>query len=272
LTRDLANNPGQSGTLNVTLGVAADGSVKEATVRGASDPTHISNDVRTCIQSAVKNLLFTPAEKSSTIKYTITLGADPAPPGPPQRVLMGFPAFTVTRLHARYSKESLGEDLIFREATPIVGGREDYGAGKKQDTEAKPGSYNNFQARYVIRHPWGGEIKCANPVRGVWGGPPSGVAQPKTVAAKKLATVSRDGVTLASFLGPGNAVAPVVDPASTSTSPLDASASGDASDASERPRSACGCAVVGAPQPVTGGLASFALGLLFLARRRRLKR
>jgi hypothetical protein len=29
---------------------------------------------------------------------------------------------------------------------------------------------NNFQGRYIIRHPWTGEIACENP-RGQWGGP-----------------------------------------------------------------------------------------------------
>ena len=40
----------------------------------------------------------------------------------------------LTRLHLRYTKDSLPEDLVFHET---------------QDR-------NNFQARYVPRHPWGG--------------------------------------------------------------------------------------------------------------------
>ncbi len=31
--------------------------------------------------------------------------------------------WVLTRLHARYSKETLSEDLIFREAKPAMGGR-----------------------------------------------------------------------------------------------------------------------------------------------------
>jgi len=30
----------------------------------------------------------------------------------------------VTRLHARYTKESLGQDIVFKEAPAIAGGRE----------------------------------------------------------------------------------------------------------------------------------------------------
>jgi hypothetical protein len=38
--------------------------------------------------------------------------------------------FVVTRLHLRYGKEGLGEDLVFRQAPPIVGGREFVTDGK----------------------------------------------------------------------------------------------------------------------------------------------
>jgi hypothetical protein len=42
----------------------------------------------------------------------------------------------LTRLHLRYTRDSLPEDLVFQET---------------QDR-------NNFQARYVLRHPWGGSV------------------------------------------------------------------------------------------------------------------
>jgi hypothetical protein len=93
--------------------------------------------------------------------------------------------FVVTRLHARYAKDTLGDDLHFRPAPPIVGGRE----GMEQG--AKPDSTNNFQARYVIRHKWSGAVACANPRFGEWGGPPDG--QPSLpVPALDLAFAPRD--------------------------------------------------------------------------------
>ncbi len=83
--------------------------------------------------------------------------------------------FVVTRLHARYTKDALGEDLVFRAAPPIVGGRESVVDQKgKLEQGAVPASMNNFQARYAIRHPWTGAVKCKNPRRGIWGGPPGG--------------------------------------------------------------------------------------------------
>nr|CRH05239.1 Conserved hypothetical protein; putative signal peptide [Candidatus Magnetococcus massalia] len=44
----------------------------------------------------------------------------------------------VTRLHVRYEKENFPEDLMFQ----------------------MTGDKRNFQARYVLRHPWTGELKC----------------------------------------------------------------------------------------------------------------
>jgi hypothetical protein len=44
----------------------------------------------------------------------------------------------VTRLHVRYDREHFPEDLVFQET----------------------GDRQNFQGRYVIRHPWKGEVSC----------------------------------------------------------------------------------------------------------------
>ncbi|MDC0670526.1 DUF2330 domain-containing protein [Nannocystis radixulma] len=109
--------------------------------------------------------------------------------------------FVLTRLHARYGAESLGEDLVFRAAPPIVGGREVPGPEGKLEQGAVESTYgqNNFQARYIIRHPWQGPIECAEPRRGIWGGPPSGEAGGGTQVARDLAFVARDA-PLSTFL------------------------------------------------------------------------
>jgi hypothetical protein len=134
-----------------------------------------------------------------------TPNAPPAPlRAPPPRRFWGGGNFVLTRLHARYTKDSLGEDMVFREAASIAGGREFMGQGGKLEEGAVPYPMNNFQGRYAMRHPWTGPITCANPVRNRWGGPPSHVeasmrgTQPK--AATNLAFVKRGGVELASFL------------------------------------------------------------------------
>jgi hypothetical protein len=132
----------------------------------------------------------------------MTLGADVLPgvdtKGPD--VEWQLPGrFVLTRLHARYSKDVLGEDLVFREATPIAGGREVRRDGKSLEQGAAPDGSNNFQARYIIRHPWTGKVTCQNPRYGNWGGPPAGGGSQQPVAAKDLAFVDRTA-SLGSFV------------------------------------------------------------------------
>jgi hypothetical protein len=102
----------------------------------------------------------------------------------------------LTRLHLRYGKETLGEDLVFAKADPIVGGREHNAKDGKLENGSSKGTENFFQARYAIRHPWTGPIKCKNPVRGVWGGPPAGTASSPMKSAKDLAFAPRGSIDL----------------------------------------------------------------------------
>ncbi|MCS6900899.1 MAG: DUF2330 domain-containing protein, partial [Myxococcales bacterium] len=83
--------------------------------------------------------------------------------------------FTLTRLHTRYSRDTLGDDLVFRPAPPVEGGR----VGNAQG--AGPAGSNAFQARYVLRHPWSGLITCDDPHFGSWGRRPEGVESPPPV-------------------------------------------------------------------------------------------
>jgi hypothetical protein len=120
---------------------------------------------------------------------------------PPGRRWRPRTSFVLTRLHARYEKEALGDDLVFKEAPPIGGGREVRGADGELEQGTVQSGTNNFQARYAIRHPWTGPIECENPVRGRWGGPPSGVQRPSgPQAAAELGFKRRKEVKLANFL------------------------------------------------------------------------
>jgi hypothetical protein len=94
-----------------------------------------------------------------------TLGADVMPGGRPS-------GFVLTRLHYRYGKDELGEDLIFRAAPPIAGGRGTPDQWGRLLSGTQPSGRNQFQGRYAILHEWEGEITCDNPQRGRWGGPP----------------------------------------------------------------------------------------------------
>ena len=99
-------------------------------------------------------------------------------------------SMVLTRLHARYGK-TVTEDLVFKAAEPIVGGREFLQANGKLEERSRPDSINNFQARYAIRHEWTGPITCKDPVRGRWGGPPSGVTGGGVKPALDLAFAPR---------------------------------------------------------------------------------
>src|SRR5262249_48903432 len=78
-----------------------------------------------------------------------TLGSDVlAKPSGPVDPYDPKQAFVLTRLHARYDKTSLGEDLVFKAAPPIVGGREFLTDGKALEQGSRPDSLNNFQGRY----------------------------------------------------------------------------------------------------------------------------
>ncbi len=83
----------------------------------------------------------------------------PAAPSrpPPMRMRRPFfgggPSWVLTRLHTRYDKSSLTEDLIFRSAKPIVGGRSSWdGSALDHGATTTDGGTNNFQGRYIIRH------------------------------------------------------------------------------------------------------------------------
>jgi hypothetical protein len=128
----------------------------------------------------------------------LTLGRDVLPQGPGREAALWDPAeqFVLTRLHARYDKASLGEDLVFRAAKPIEGGREFDREGDGLSQGTKEAAFNNFQARYAIRHPWTGPVACSDPLWGQWGGPPSGPV-PAPAAAKNTAFLRRDETLLA---------------------------------------------------------------------------
>ncbi len=102
---------------------------------------------------------------------------------------------TITRLHVRYTKDALGEDLVFRAAPPLQGGNGWANGPNKHGATVVPNSQNMFQGRYIVRHRWAGDITCADPVFDRWGGSPGNVD-----GAKDLAFVARDGVSLASLV------------------------------------------------------------------------
>jgi MYXO-CTERM domain-containing protein len=199
----------------------------------------------------------------------------------------GFSGAILTRLHARYDSTTLTDDIFFAAADAVVGGRE-FVVDDKGNLEkgAVPSSYgNNFQARYAIRHAWTGPIKCQNPRRGVWGGPPAGVAgSTSPTAATGLASAPRGAVQYATFVtrgslefqvsaAPGVVIAPASDAGAPTTDDAGAIATDDAGATageagpstvpSVQPSSGHGC---GCEVPASGdGRANATYGLAGLA-------
>ena len=190
----------------------------------------------------------------------------------------------LTRLHARYGKE-IKDDLVFKQAAAIVGGREFLRDGLKLEEGARPDSNNNFQGRYAIRHVWDGPISCKAPVRGRWGGPWESIrsqiadgGQPK--AATNLAFAPRGAMALPTVVQQdipelalkASSTAAVTPPASGSGSAA-GSATGSApasnatgAGASAAKKKGCGCQADGGGAPA--GAAALLVGLALFGRRR----
>lgn len=128
---------------------------------------------------------------------------------PPMMPYYGSPpSYVLTRLHTRYDKQTLSEDLIFREAPPVVGGRANWDGGLgDQGAQVQQSGVSNFQGRYIIRHYWEGKVACKNPRYGVWGGPPNSGYNPggsgPVQAAQDLANAPRGKVSLPAVITSG---------------------------------------------------------------------
>ena len=82
-----------------------------------------------------------------------------------------FQNWVLTRLHTRYSRETLSEDLVFVPAKPVRGGRGSHGRSLEKAGAVDESKVNQFQGRYIIRNYWEGEVTCESPKYGIWGGP-----------------------------------------------------------------------------------------------------
>lgn len=162
--------------------------------------------------------------------------------------------YVLTRLHARYLKDALGEDLVFRAAPPIIGGNEVRDASGKLDHGSKPNQWNSFQGRYAIRHPWKGNVECPNPIRGVWG-PPPGQTRVEAKPAADIAFAPRGGVNLVSLLKEDVPALGIAIPGGPSDAPIFSEP-----DPTAKPSPvATGSAKPPPPPPAAGGCAACAV-------------
>jgi MYXO-CTERM domain-containing protein len=269
--QQLAFQPGLSGRVETRFVISAAGTVQTSMIASS---TLAQPRVEMCIAQATRRWSFPASDgvASVTLPFILTAVA-----GDPSFSTFGFGApspyqsFVLTRLHYRYGRDDLGEDLVFRAAPPIVGGREFPSENGSIEQGARPADANNFQGRYIIRHAWQGAIACDNPIRGRWGGPPGGSPAPTPMAAVNAGTAPRGRLSLASML-----VAPLpelgVDRSGAAPpAPQAAASPGEAPAASRQPAAptafGCGCRAVGASKAELPWLLVVA-SLLAIRRRR----
>jgi hypothetical protein len=258
-----------SGIAELTFTISEEGTVSEAEVTLPSPG--LSPRVVGCIRLALRRWSFPSAEGGVAHAHaavTLTSGLTGA-----NEPIAYANEFVVTRLHYRYERGGLGEDLVFRTAPPVAGGREvrnDAGALE----ETAPGYVNNFQARYAIRHAWQGAITCEHPVRGRWGGRPLGADPnaPFTGAAPTIApahAAPRVGAARSTLAIEPLVLTPVVDlglsgratasPPSTSATPAAGTAAAGTGASSTPGSSAPGSGTPGSGTPGSSAPASPAL-------------
>jgi MYXO-CTERM domain-containing protein len=190
--------------------------------------------------------------------------------------------FVHTRLHARYGK-TITDDLVFKAADPIVGGREFVVADGKLEEGAKKDATNNFQGRYAIRHEWTGPIKCDKPLRGRWGGPPADLnVTYKVQPAMDLAFVTRGQARLPELVKrdipeigvkatAAGGTEPTTDQAGSAAAPTDDKPTGTEYKAGKdgKGKGGCGCATGGGGAGQGAAMGLIALGVLAAIGRRR---
>ena len=173
--------------------------------------------IDTCIVAAIKRWRFPSGPGEARVQAPFFLSRD----------LSGGRSFVLTRLHARYDADTLGEDLVFRAAPAIANGSS--GGDGPFVQAARDSSDNMFQGRFIIRHPWAGAIDCAAPQRGHYGG-----ERPEnTLAVTGAAFAPRGGADVASLavtpivaLAEAAVAAPVVEKPAETAVPLAVTAGG----------------------------------------------
>ncbi len=109
--------------------------------------------------------------------------------------------WTLTRLHARYGKSGVDEDLMFSLQGNLIGGAGTAGRDQFDTAEEErhnPGAQRNrFQGRYIIHNVWDGAIECEDPVRGRWIGAGEPEAAPSRASTGEVADIP--GMSLDDF-------------------------------------------------------------------------
>src|SRR5262249_29409314 len=91
------------------------------------------------------------------------------------------------------------EDLVFREAKPVMGGRANWNgtSGDAGAQVSESGGINNFQGPNIITHYWKGAVPGKAPVNTRWAAPPANATgQTAPTRPKGVAPAARGRVAL----------------------------------------------------------------------------
>jgi hypothetical protein len=184
--REVRRDPDLRGRVKTKFTISKAGRVKDLQIRKNFKTPAVAQ----CMERQLRRIRYPISAAPTRVSHTFTIA-----PGPAVRRSSVPRDFVLTRLHARYTKETLGEDLVFEAADPLFGGR---GTPNKMGELSEKGGTtssdvrtNQFQGRYVILHPWEGALECQEPSRGLWDGRSS-----RAQAARDLADAPRGNVAL----------------------------------------------------------------------------
>ncbi len=229
----LSEKPGLSGTLALDVVVTGE----DVTAVTAKEPVAPAFD--TCAIAAANDADLT---RSGALSIDLV---------PMSREFLG--GFVLTRLRASFEAPP-EKDLSLRPARALEGGREEGPNGKPVQKVYWAETGNNFQPRYVIRHPWKGEVTCSRPQRGFWGGPPAG-EKPAPSASTTIARLDSVIVGGAPAL---TAFEIAYEPPRAAPSPPAPPSDGAPTDAAAAPLASS--APLGATAPVDEGCACHSVG------------
>ncbi len=252
-----------SANVELSFIINAIGRIEKVRV-GDVPPGPASAAMKKCFADTIESVRFPSGKGGGLTRVEIDLALRTGIPTPRASGMV------LTRLHARYDRDNLGDDLVFKQAPAIAGGQ---GGATPPSKEARPAGRNTFQGRYIIRHEWTGPIECDDPIRGRWGGPPADVdgSRGPTVARDlafaprgriELEQMVREPVTALSITPPPRAV---VDTATSRSNNAQGKKSATAPGDKRPPKRSLGCAAGGGDP----GLLGLVLALAVLIGRQR---
>jgi hypothetical protein len=253
---ELIRDPTVRGTQHLSVDLPGDGKNAKVKFRGMGGQ---GGSLAKCVQAKMPRWRWPATSDAKPGSIRVKLRFSPRFVG--GRFAQGW---TLTRLHARYSKDDLAEDLVFERAAVLQGGRGvPRGAQGEITTWGGLGGASAFQGRYIILNAWDGAVACDRPRRGIWGGNPVLSGAPGTPAtARNTAFAPRGKLDLAGLIRqepaaagvPGKLTVSPPSPATPAVTPASAPAAPTPTADKEPPPQPASDGGCGCTQASRGGL------------------